>query len=127
MLAHASPAYVYKVAPRADWARAAAERLYRGSADDARDGFIHLSTAEQLAGTLARYFAGREDLVLVAVRSEAVGPALRYEASRGGALFPHLYGPLALDAVAGVADIVLGAEGHELPTELPGLGGVRAP
>lgn len=90
---------VYKICPAADWERAEAAGEVPASADDRRDGFIHLSTATQLPGTMARHFAGQEDLVLVAIEAETLGTALRWEASRGGALFPHCYGPIALGAV----------------------------
>jgi uncharacterized protein (DUF952 family) len=85
---------IYKICSEAEWHAALATGSYAGSADDARDGFIHFSSAEQLAATAAKYFAGRTDLVLVAVDAASLGAALRMEPSRGGALFPHLYGPL---------------------------------
>ncbi len=75
------------------------EGRFHGSAVDARDGFIHFSTAAQLAETAARHFAGATDLMLVAVDGDCLGPALRWEPSRGGALFPHLYGALPVAAV----------------------------
>ena len=74
-------------------------RVYRGSAVDLKDGFIHFSTAEQAAETAAKWFAGQRDLVLVAVDADALGDKLKWEPSRGGALFPHLYGELSLKAV----------------------------
>jgi uncharacterized protein (DUF952 family) len=73
--------------------------VFRGSPDDLRDGFIHFSTAEQTPGTFEKYFAGETGLVLVSVDTRALGSALKWEPSRGGALFPHLYGDLGLDAV----------------------------
>lgn len=90
---------IYKICERACWPRAEQAGTYRGSAVDARDGFIHLSTAAQLAGTLEKHFAGRSDLLLVAVETDRLGPALKWEPSRGGELFPHLYGALPLIAV----------------------------
>lgn len=90
--------------------------VYRGSADDSRDGFIHFSTAEQLSGTLAKHYAGQTDLKLVAVDADTLGPSLRWEPSRGGALFPHLYGELALGAVVSVQQIPIRADGgHDIP------------
>lgn len=90
--------------------------MYRGSADDLRDGFVHFSTAAQLPGTLARHYSGQADLKLIAVDADRLGAALRFEASRGGELFPHLYGDLDLGAVTGVHDIALRADGsHDLP------------
>ncbi len=97
-------ARVYKVCPRSDWDSAVAAGRHDGSADDKRDGFIHLSTREQLAGTLAKHYRGVPDLVLVAFDAAALAPGLRWEPSRGGELFPHYYGALpaalALDVVA---------------------------
>jgi uncharacterized protein (DUF952 family) len=95
---------IYKILERSAWEAACALGVYHGSADDQRDGFIHFSCADQVDGTLQKYFAGKPDLVLVSVSAAALGPALRYEASRGGASFPHLYGALptalALEVVA---------------------------
>ncbi|MET0343863.1 MAG: DUF952 domain-containing protein [Polyangiales bacterium] len=85
---------VYKILPRTAWEAAIAAGVYHGSADDQRDGFIHLSRAHQLEGTLSKHFAGQSDLVLVSLSSDRLGAALRFEVSRGGEPFPHLYGPL---------------------------------
>lgn len=82
---------VFKILHAKDWSAAQNAGVYRGSAVDARDGFIHLSTAEQLAGTLARHFADATDLMLVALDSDALGTALKWETSRDGVNFPHLY------------------------------------
>lgn len=109
---------VYKVLPSAAWQAAVATGAYLGSADDLRDGFIHFSTAEQLPETLRKYFAGARDLVLLRVETEAITPesAWRWEASRGGALFPHLYAQLPVSAVQQVAALVLREDGtHALP------------
>jgi len=89
----ASPV-IYKIAAAEDWSRASAAGRYDGSPDDSRDGFIHLSAAAQLAGTLERHFAAKKNLVLIAFRSADCAAALKWEASRGGGLFPHHYGPL---------------------------------
>ena len=86
--------FVYKVAPRAVWDAACRAGTYEGSADDRRDGYIHLSLREQLAGTLAKHFRGQDDLVLIQFATDALGEALRWEISRGGQLFPHLYAGL---------------------------------
>ena len=88
---------IYKICTAAEWREAERAGAYRGSAVDRRDGFIHFSTAEQAAETAAKWFAGQRDLVLVAVDADALGDALKWEPSRGGALFPHLYGELPLD------------------------------
>jgi uncharacterized protein (DUF952 family) len=107
---------IFKICGDAEWRKAQAEGVYRGSAVDERDGFIHFSTAEQLAETAAKHFAERDDLLLIAVDAEALGEALRFEPSRGGALFPHLYGTLPLAAVRFVEAMPLGADGrHRLP------------
>jgi uncharacterized protein (DUF952 family) len=109
-------AIVFKLAERAAWQAAAAAAAFAGSAVDVRDGFIHLSTAAQVRETAARHFAGQPDLVLVAVDTAALGAALRWEPSRGGASFPHLYAALPLDAVRWVADLPLDASGvHVFP------------
>ena len=92
-------ATIYKICEQKAWFAAEQHGEFRGSTDDARDGFIHLSTAAQLAGTLAKHFAGATDLLLVAVDANALGPALKWETSRGGDLFPHLYAALPLQAV----------------------------
>jgi uncharacterized protein (DUF952 family) len=92
-------AIIYKICERAEWHAAERAGSYRGSDVDIRDGFIHFSTQAQVAETAARHFAGQTDLVLVAVDAEALGPALQWERSRGGALFPHLYAVLPLTAV----------------------------
>jgi uncharacterized protein (DUF952 family) len=98
-------ALLYKVCRAGDWADAATSGVYRGSAADLRDGFIHFSTKVQLAETLRRHFAGQQDLVLVEVASDALGPALRWEPSRGGALFPHLYGELPVSLAREVSAV----------------------
>ena len=90
---------IYKICDRAAWRAAERAGLYGGSDVDTRDGFIHFSTAAQIAGTAARHFAGQTDLMVVAVDSDALGTALKWEPSRGGDLFPHLYGELPLAAV----------------------------
>jgi uncharacterized protein (DUF952 family) len=107
---------VYKICPRTAWQEAEQARVYRGSPDDRRDGFIHLSTARQLAGTAAKYFSAQSDLVLVAVEARALGESLRYEPSRGGELFPHLYADLPLRAVHWVKDLPWDGVAHRLPT-----------
>jgi uncharacterized protein (DUF952 family) len=90
---------VYKICERAAWLSAEQTGHYRGSAVDSRDGFIHFSSASQAAETAARHFAGQTDLMLVAVDADALGGALKWEPSRGGDLFPHLYADLPVTAV----------------------------
>lgn len=115
----ARAARVYKICLKAEWEKTLTVGLYAGSPDDLRDGFIHLSTAEQVAGTLARHFAGRADLVLIALDTDQLGDALKWEPSRGGALFPHLYVPLSPSSALAVSPLALGADGrHILPPEV---------
>lgn len=89
---------IYKIMPESDWAQALDAGVYRGSADDLRDGFIHFSAPHQLQGTAAKHFKGQRNLVLIAIDSAALGAGLRWETSRGGDLFPHLYGVLGVSA-----------------------------
>jgi len=110
---------IYKICTAAEWRTAERAGVYRGSAVDRRDGFIHFSTAEQAIETAAKHFAGQHDLVLVTVDAEALGERLKWEPSRGGALFPHVYGDLALAAVRKVEPLPLGAVGrHRFPAGL---------
>ena len=90
---------IYKICEREAWRAAEAAGAFDGSDVDMRDGFIHFSTAAQVAGTAAKHFAGQHGLVLVAVDGEALGPALKWERSRGNDLFPHLYAALPYSAV----------------------------
>lgn len=110
---------IYKICERKAWLAAEHHGEFRGSQADAADGFIHLSTAAQLAGTAAKHFAGATDLLLVAVDAGALGQALKWEPSRGGDLFPHLYGPLALDAVRWTRPLADEVNGHRAMPELP--------
>jgi uncharacterized protein (DUF952 family) len=93
------PTIIYKICDSALWRAAQHAGAFRGAPIDQRDGFIHFSTADQVRETAARHFAGVADLMLVAVAIPALGDALRWEVSRGGDLFPHLYDTLSLDAV----------------------------
>ena len=108
-------ATIYKIAPADFWREAERAGAFAGAPVDLADGFIHFSTAEQVRETAARHFAGQSDLVLAAIDADALGAALRYEPSRGGALFPHLYGTLRLSAVRWVKPLPLGPEGHVFP------------
>ena len=110
-----SVATIYKIAPATLWREAERAGAFTGAQVDLADGFIHFSTAEQVRETAARHFAGQADLVLAAIDADALGPALRYEPSRGGALFPHLYGTLPLSAVRWVKPLPLGPAGHVFP------------
>jgi uncharacterized protein (DUF952 family) len=111
-------ATIYKICDSVLWREAERAGVFAGAPVDHADGFIHFSTAAQVAETAARHFAGRGDLLLVAVDAAALGPALRYEPSRGGALFPHLYGALPLSAVRWVRPLPLGAGGKHVFPEL---------
>jgi uncharacterized protein (DUF952 family) len=107
---------IYKICEAAQWAQAERDGAFCGSAVDLADGYIHFSTAAQVADTAARHFAGISDLVLVAVGAEDLGGALKWETSRGGALFPHLYGPLPTAAARWVQTLLLDDGGrHVLP------------
>jgi uncharacterized protein (DUF952 family) len=113
-------ATLYKICSSALWRAAERTGVFRGSADDLRDGFIHFSTADQVAETAAKHFAGQHDLLLISVDADTLGDALKWEPSRGGALFPHLYGDLALAAVTDVAALPRGADGcHIFPPLKP--------
>jgi uncharacterized protein (DUF952 family) len=105
---------VFKIVDRAAWEARPDAAAFAGSPVDRRDGFIHLSSAAQVAATAARHFAGRADLLLVAVDPAALGGALRWEPSRDGEAFPHLYGPLPPGAVRWVAPLPLGADGRHV-------------
>ncbi len=102
---------IYKILGREDWRRAQALGRLEGLAVDVRDGFIHFSTAAQAAETARRHFRGQADLVVLSVQAESLGPALAWEPSRGGDLFPHLYGPLPAEAVIAVGEAPLGDDG----------------
>jgi uncharacterized protein (DUF952 family) len=109
---------IYKIVPEKLWREAETQGAFAGSPVDLADGFIHFSTAAQARETAAKHFAGQEDLLLAAIDPVKLGGALRYEPSRGGALFPHLYAPLPLSAVIWVKPLPLGADGHLFPDDL---------
>lgn len=107
-------AIIYHMCRREEWAAAERTGVYRGSSQDAADGFIHFSTARQIVASAAKHRAGQAGLVLLAVDAVKLGDALKWEVSRGGELFPHLYGPLPHGAVASVHDLPLGADGRHV-------------
>src|SRR5215472_2865203 len=110
---------IYHMCRREEWDAAEAAGVYRGSSQDAADGFIHFSTAAQLAASAAKHRSGQRDLVLVAADAAALGEALKWEPARDGALFPHLYGPLRPAAVRWIEPLPLGPDGrHLFPTRL---------
>lgn len=98
---------IYKIAARDEWSDAASNGVYEGSHDDRRDGFIHFSTREQLRETARKHFSGKSHLVLIEINPARLGPALKWEPSRGGALFPHLYGALPVACVSWVRELPL--------------------
>ncbi|MBP9175765.1 MAG: DUF952 domain-containing protein, partial [Rhizobiales bacterium] len=109
---------LYKIMPRQDWETAQANGIYEGSEVDRRDGFIHLSAARQVRATAQKHFSGQSDLLLVAVTEEALGQSLKWEASRGGELFPHIYGNLPLNAVSEVVPLPLVNGSHQFPDRI---------
>jgi uncharacterized protein (DUF952 family) len=107
--------YRYHMASRADWAAAEATGYYAGSTDDRRDGFIHFSTAGQVAESAAKHRAGQSDLLLIVVLEDSTSP-WRWETARGGQLFAHLYATLPVKSVVGVHELPLGEDGlHVFP------------
>lgn len=109
---------IFKIFRSAEWAALDAEGTTKGAPVDLADGFIHFSTAGQVAETAAKHFAGADGLMLAGVETDALGDALKWEPSRGGALFPHLFRELSRAEVTWTAPLPLGPEGHIFP-ELP--------
>ena len=110
---------IFHMCRRDEWQAAERAGAYAGSSQDVADGFIHFSTESQIVESAARHRAGQRDLVLIAAEAGALGPALRWEPSRGGVLFPHLYGPLALELVAWTQPLELGVDGRHHFPDLP--------
>jgi len=111
---------IYKIATKAQWAGAERAGVFEGAPIDIADGFIHFSTADQVRETAAKHFAGQDDLLLVAIDTKDFGDELKWEVSRGGALFPHLYRPLDLASAIWVKDLPLGEDGAHLFPEIGG-------
>ena len=110
---------IYHICRQEEWEAARASGAYPGSSQDAADGFIHFSALEQLAASAAKHRAGQEGLVLIEADPAHLRPALKWEPSRGGALFPHLYGSLPLTAVTRTWPLPLQPDGsHAFPAEL---------
>jgi uncharacterized protein (DUF952 family) len=105
---------IYKIVSVAEWRAAEASGQFEGSEVDLKDGYIHFSEAAQLRETARRHFAGRDDLLLVTVDADRLDPAPIWEPSRGGALFPHLYGPLPVSAATGSRPLSVDAEASAL-------------
>lgn len=111
---------IYHMCRQTEWDAALASGAYPGSSQDAADGFIHFSTAAQVEESAAKHRAGQTRLVLLAVDAARLGPALKWEPSRGGQLFPHLYGVLPVDAVLLADPLPLGPDGrHVFPPSFP--------
>jgi uncharacterized protein (DUF952 family) len=116
----ASVPKIYKICSASAWREAERQGVFRGSADDARDGFIHFSSAAQVAETARKHFFGRQDLFLIEVDAGALGEPLCWERSRNDELFPHLYGELDLGAVRAVLNLHARADGtHDIPELKP--------
>ena len=109
---------IYKICSDALWREAQREGVFVGAPIDLEDGYIHFSTAAQAPETAARHFAGESGLVVVAIDADALGDGLRWEPSRGGDLFPHLYAPLRLSAVRWVRPLPLGSDGRHVFPDL---------
>lgn len=107
------PNLIFKIESQSVWQQASTAGLYTGAPVDVADGFIHFSSADQVSGTLGKHFAGRRNLVLVAIDADALGDTLKWEVSRGGALFPHLYADLTMDSVVDARPL---PDSHDLST-----------
>jgi len=105
---------IYKITPRLAWQQARSIGIFQGAPIDLQDGYIHFSTANQVAETAAKHFSNMDDLLLVAVNSAVLGEELQWEISRGGALFPHLYASLSMQDVLWAKPMPLSAKGHHI-------------
>jgi uncharacterized protein (DUF952 family) len=113
-------AKIYKIVRAEDWEKAKEAGVFRGALVDLEDCFIHFSSADQVRTTAERYFRGQEGLFLIAADAAALGDALKWEPSRGGALFPHLYGTLPMSAIVWTKPLPLEPDGtHRFPDEIP--------
>ena len=110
---------IYKIVARQQWAEAAKANVFRGAPIDVQDGFIHFSAASQVVETVAKHFAGQSNLLFIEVDANRLGEKLKWEVSRGGARFPHLYGTLRLDDVAWAHPLPLVDGTHRFPEEMP--------
>ncbi len=109
---------IYKITPEDAWQAARANGIFEGAPIDLADGYIHFSTAEQARETAAKHFTNQDNLLLVAIDATALGDALKWEPSRGGALFPHLYATLSMDVVLWEKPMPLDENGvHQMPFE----------
>jgi uncharacterized protein (DUF952 family) len=110
--------HLYKIVEASAWEAAIQAGTFVGAEIDLKDGYIHLSTATQAGETARRHFAGRDGLLLIAIEAQALGDALKWEPSRGGDLFPHLYGPLAPELAVETRPLTLNADGWPDPGAL---------
>ena len=111
-----SDTIIYKILTGDQWAQFQADGRFTGAPIDITDGYIHMSTAAQVRETAAKHFAGQADLVLIAVDADSLGEKLKWEVSRGGDLFPHLYEPLDVAKAESVSSLPLGPDGqHDFP------------
>jgi len=106
---------IYKICTGEEWRETEASGKFPGAPVDIADGFIHFSTGDQVAGTAARHFAGQQGLLVLSVNTDDLGPALKWEVSRGGARFPHLYGALKRSQIMRADPLPLGPDGHCFP------------
>jgi uncharacterized protein (DUF952 family) len=109
---------IYKITSYQAWNNAGKTGIFSGAAVDIADGYIHFSAAHQVRETAAKYFRNQPDLILAAIDADALGEALKWEPSRGGDLFPHLYGPLPMSAVLSVMALPLGSDGAPVIPDL---------
>lgn len=113
---------IYHVCPKSAWKKAERKGVYLGSGDDLRDGFIHFSTGDQVVESVAKHRPGEKGLVILACDPDDLYPQLRWEASRGGKLFPHFYGELRVEKVLFAEDLPLGEDGRHVFPELQHVG-----
>ncbi len=110
---------IYKICPKSLWDEAVAAGVFAGAEVDLQDGFIHFSTASQMQETAAKHFSGQRDLLLLGIDESCLGDALKWEVSRGGALFPHLYADLKTSDVTRIDELPLDSHGHQVfPNDL---------
>lgn len=102
---------IYKVCSKSVWEEIRTLTSWNGSPHDMRDGFIHFSTASQLEGTVRKHYAGQTDLILLVIEADTLGDALKWEASRDGDLFPHLYGPLPTSTIESAQELTTAKDG----------------
>ena len=102
---------IYKVCSKVVWEEIRRFTSWNGSPHDLRDGFIHFSTESQLEGTVRKHYAGQTDLMLLAIDADSLGESLKWEPSRGGDLFPHLYGPLPISTIESAQDLAMAPHG----------------